>query len=124
MSRIRAPQPSPRRLSVALAALGVVAGLAILVVPVDAAFGDDPLLRLQPFSPGMASAATEVDCGRPVGNFGRRSEGLSLYDLASAEACRDAAGRRATTAVAATAVIGLLALLGAGGARDHDMVAA
>src|SRR5215213_6833365 len=93
-------RPSPRQLSGALAVLGLVAALAILVVPVDAAFGDDPLLRLQPFSGNVESPATDVDCGRPVSVFGRRSAGLSLYDLAYDDACHSAASRRAVTALA------------------------
>ncbi|MGI8810875.1 MAG: hypothetical protein ACR2KK_24160 [Acidimicrobiales bacterium] len=124
MRRPRLPRPSPRRLSAALAVLGLVAGIAFLVVPVEAAFGDDPLLRLEPFSPGLASGATDVDCGRPVSNFGRRAEGLSLYDLAFADACREAASRRAATAVASASVIGLLGLLGVAGTRDRDMARA
>ncbi len=122
MRRPRLPRPSPRKLSATLSLLGVVAGLAFLVLPVQAAFGDDPLMRLEPFSPGMASAVPNVDCGRPVSNFGRRSEGLSLYNLASVEACQDAAGRRAATAVAVAAVIGLLGLIGLA-ASAHRQVA-
>lgn len=113
----RFPHLSPRRLSAALALLGLVAGLACLVVPVDAAFGDDPLLRLQPFSPSLASAATTVDCGAPVGNLSRRAQGLSIYELARSDACRSAASRRAATAVAAASVIGLLGLIGVAGSR-------
>ena len=111
MKRLRR-RPSPRQLGVALVVLGVLSGLACLVVPVEAAFGDDPLLRLQPFSPGAASQVTEVDCGVPVTNLGRRSQGLSLYGVARDDACREAASRRAATAVAAAGVIGVLALLG------------
>jgi len=118
MSRGRRARPSPRQLSAALALLGLLAGLAFLVVPVDAAFADDPLLRLQPFSPGLASAVTNVDCGAPVGNLGRRAEGLSIYELARADACRSAASRRVATAVAAASVVGLLGLIGLAGTRE------
>jgi len=89
--------PSSRRLSAALAVLGLLAGLAILVLPVEAAFDDHPILALQPFSPGLAGAVTEVDCGVAVGNLGRRADGLSLYNLALDDACRVAASRRAFT---------------------------
>src|SRR5688500_10095399 len=99
MSRLRSLRPSARQLSATLPVLGVLAGLAILVVPVEAAFADHPLLRLQPFSPSLASAVTEVDCGVPVSSLGRRSEGLSLYGLARDDACREAAVRRVATAV-------------------------
>ncbi|HYX44940.1 MAG TPA: hypothetical protein VE760_07850 [Acidimicrobiales bacterium] len=117
------PRPSARQLSAAVAVLGVLAGLAVLVVPVRAAFADDPLLRFQPFSPALDRVATDVDCGSPVGNFGRRSDGLSIYDLARDGACREAASRRAAMAVAATAVIGLLGLIALVGTRTREMVA-
>jgi hypothetical protein len=119
--RLRAPRPSPRQLSVSVVVLGVLAGLACLVVPVDAAFADDPLLRLQPFSPALDQVVTDVDCGVPVSNFARRSDGLGLYALARDDACREAATRRAATAVAAAAVIGLLGLLGLSGARARQV---
>ncbi|HEV2759667.1 MAG TPA: hypothetical protein VGV86_08895 [Acidimicrobiales bacterium] len=124
MSRRRLPRPSPRRLSVALALLGLLAALAILVMPIEASFDDDPLLRLEPFSPALASAVTDVDCGVPVSNFGRRSEGLNLSDLALANACRNAAGRRAATAVAAASVVGLLGLIALTGSPDRKVAAA
>lgn len=117
----RLPRPSPRRLSAAVAVLGLLGGLAILVVPVEAAFADDPLLRLQPFSPTLERAVTEVECGSPVTNLGRRSDGLSLYGLARDGACREAASRRAATAVAAAGVVGLLGLLGLAGTRDREV---
>ena len=124
MSRRRLPRPSARRLSAALAVLGLVGAVAILLVPVAATFDDDPLLRLEPFSPALASAVTAVDCGVPVSNFGRRSEGLNLSDLALANACRNAAGRRAATAVAAASVVGLLGLIGLTGSPDRKVAAA
>lgn len=117
MTRLRRPLPSRRRLSAALAILGVAAGLAFLVVPVDAGLTGDPLLRFQPFSPGLASAATSVNCGVPVGNLGRRASGLSIYELARSDACRDAASRRLATALAVASVVGVLGLIGLAGAR-------
>jgi hypothetical protein len=98
--------------------LGLVAGLAILVLPVEAALDDEPLLRLAPFSPTLTEGALAVDCGTPVTNFGRRSDGLSLYDLALDHACRAAASRRAATAVAAVSVIGVLGLINVAGSRS------
>ncbi len=122
--RLRPPRPSARQLSAVLAVLGLVAGLAFLLVPVEAAFGDDPLLRLQPFSPGLGDGATVVDCGRPVTNLGRHSNGLSIYDLALNDACRHAASRRAATAVAAVSMIGVLGLITVAGSRAGSPVAA
>ncbi len=115
------PRPSPRQLSVALTVLAVSAGLAVLVLPVRVAFADDPLLRLQPFSPGLDQVATEVDCGAPVSNLGRRTDGVSLYGLARDGACREAATRRVATGVAAFAVIGLLGLITLAGNRSREL---
>lgn len=123
MRRLRGLRPSPSRLSAALAVLGVLACVACLVVPVEAAFGDDPLFRLEPFSPALAQAVTTVDCGAPVSNLGRRSEGVSLYGLALDGACREAAVKRAATGVAAGAMIGVLGLIGFAGARSREAVA-
>ena len=117
------PRPSPRRLGAAFPVLGVLAAVAVLVLPVRAAFGDDPLLRLQPFSPGMDRVATEVDCGAALGNLGRRSDGLSLYGLARDDACREEASRRVATAVAAVAVTGALGLLVLTRSRAREMMA-
>jgi hypothetical protein len=120
----RPPRPSPRKLSVALAVLGMLAGLAFLVVPMEAALDDDPLLGLVPFSPALGQAIARVDCGAPVSNFGRRSADLSLASLARDGVCRDAAAKRAATAVAAMAVIGLLGLITLAGTRDRHAMAA
>jgi len=103
--------------------LGVLAGLAFLVVPVEAAFADHPLFRLQPFSPTLTNAITDVDCGVPVGNFRRSADGLSLYSLARDDACREASSRRVATAVAAGAVVGLLGLIGLTGTATRQGVA-
>lgn len=124
MKRPRLPRPSPRRLSAALAVLGLVAGLAFLVLPVEAAVDDDPLLRLAPFSPALTQGVSAVDCGAPVSNFGRRSDGLSLHALAVDHVCRAAASRRAATAVAAASAIGVLGLIGLSGSGSRQAVPA
>lgn len=124
LRRARLPRPSPRRLSAALTVVGLLGGLAFLIVPVEAALDDDPLLRLVPFSPALAQAVTQVDCGAPVSNIGRQAADSSLFALARNGACRSAATRRAATAVAASAVIGLLGLIGLAGTRDRRVVAA
>lgn len=120
MARPRLRRPSPSKLSAALILLGLVAGLAFVLVPVDVSLGDDPLFRLQPFSPGLVSAATVVDCGRPVGNIGRTSDGLSLYDLARDGACRAAASRRVAAGVATASLIGVLGLVTLAGRRPDQ----
>jgi hypothetical protein len=119
----RPPRPSPRRLSVALTVLGTLAGLAFLLLPMEATLDDDPLLRLVPFSPALGQTVERVDCGAPVSNFGRSSADLSLASLARDGVCRDAAAKRAATAVAAMAVIGLLGLITLAGARNHQQPA-
>ncbi len=119
--RPRLPRPTPRRLGAAFPVLGVLAAVSVLVLPVRAAFGDDPLLRLQPFSPGMDRVATEVDCGAALGNLGRRSDGLSLYGLARDGACREEASKRVATAVAVVAVVGMLGLLTLAGNRTPEL---
>lgn len=111
------PRPTPRRLTAAVGVLGFAAALAFLLMPLEVTFGDDPLLRLQPFSPALERAITEVDCGNAVGSLGRRSEELSLAAVARADACRDGATVRAASAVATAAVIGALGLVTLAGAR-------
>lgn len=99
----------PRRLSASIAVLGVVSAAAVLLVPVTAALGDDPLLRLRSF--GQQPAQTEVDCGSALRGL-RASGGVTLYDLARDSACRDAASRRVAIAVAVAAVLVLTGFLG------------
>ncbi len=109
--RIRLPRPSARRMAGVLALLGVLAGVVLLVVPVDAAFASDPLLRLGRFAP-PAPASTDIRCGAPVSNLLRRSDGVSFYSLARDHACQEAASRRAVTAVAAGSLVAVLGLIG------------
>ncbi len=121
---MRLPRPSRRRLSAAVALVGVLAGVAILVLPVDAAFAGDPLLRLpEAFGSAPAQATTGVDCGSPLGNLARRDDGLSLYSVARDHACRDAASRRVATGVAVAGVVGLLGAVGLAGAGSRQPAA-
>ena len=80
-------------------------------------------ITLQAFSPALEQVATEVDCGSAVSNLGRRSDELSLAGLARADACRDGATLRAASAVATTAVIGVLGLVTLAGARRREVMA-
>ena len=59
-----------------------------------------------------------------MSNFGRTSDDLSIASLARDGVCRDAAAKRAATAIAAMAVIGLLGLITLAGARDRQAVVA
>jgi hypothetical protein len=109
---------------VTLALLGVLAGVAILVLPVEAAFAGDPLLRLEAFGSAPAQATSGVDCGSPVANLARRYGGLSLYSVAKDQACHDASSRRVATAVAVVGILGLLGAIGATGAANRQAAAA
>lgn len=108
---------TPRRLAAALALLGLLAGLAILILPVEAAFAGDPLLRLHALGSPSSTATSAVRCGSALANLARRDDGLSLYALAQDRACRAAASRRVATAVAAVAVVGALGAVAAAGPR-------
>jgi hypothetical protein len=123
VSRLGRLRPSPRGLCLALAALGLVSAVALAVVPVDAAFGADPLLRLHGFGNPSSEAASDVSCGAPVSNITHHSDGLSLYGLARDDACQHASSRRLATGVAAGATVAMLALVGlAAAARRPDPV--
>ncbi len=104
-----------------MAILGLVAAAAFLVVPVEAAFADDPLLRYGRFA-GSDAATTEIECGAPVSNLLRRSDGLSFYGVARDDACRQAASRRAATAMAAGGMVTVLGLIGATAAAGRARV--
>lgn len=105
------PRPSARRLGGAVALLGVLAAAAFLVIPVDAAFASDPLLRYGQFAT-PEPAATDIRCGAPVSNLLRRTDGVSFYSVARDDACREAASRRVASAVAAGSLIAVLGLIG------------
>jgi len=94
-----------------LALLGVLAAAVFLVIPVDAAFASDPLLRYGRFS-AQVPEATDIRCGAPVSNLLRRSDGVSFYSLARDHACQEAVSRRAATAVAAGSLVAVLGLIG------------
>ena len=117
---MRLPRPSPRRLGAALVALGLLGALSFLVVPVRASVAGDPLLRLRVFGDTTAQPAGHVRCGAPLANLSRRSDGLSLYVLATDRACRNAASRRTAAAVAAAAVVGVLGAIALSGARNRS----
>ena len=111
MTRLRRLRPSPRGLCLALAAIGAVSAVALVVLPVQAAFGADPLLRLHSLGNGPVEATSQVSCGSAVGNLTRSAEGVSLYGLARDEACQRASTRRVATGIAGGGVIAALALV-------------
>jgi hypothetical protein len=112
VSRLRRVRPSPRALCLTLAALGVVSAVALAVLPVEAAFGADPLLRLHGFGNRSEQPVSGVDCGSPLGNLTRHTDGLSLYGLALDDACQHASTRRVATGLASGGMVAMLALVG------------
>ena len=88
--------------------IGVLSAMAVVFLPVDATFGDDPILRLRAFDTAAGGPATTVECGSALTGLGRGSDAVTLYGIARDRACRDASGKRVLTAVAAGAVVVLL----------------
>ena len=82
----------------------------MLLLPVDAAVGSDPLLRLRTFDAAPATAGT-VDCGPVLGDAATDDGRADLYGMARDKACREAADRRMLSAGAAAAVVALTGLL-------------
>jgi hypothetical protein len=85
------------------------------LVPVGVQFGDDPLLRLRQLDPQLSPPEATADCGSPVRNLKVEPVGTSLYDVARASGCENAALRRLLVAIAAGSAIfmsGLIGLIG------------
>ena len=100
-------RPAPARLGAVLVVCGVLAGAVLLLLPVRATFGGDPLLRLEAFGAGLSGPTAGVACGSPLTGLGRASGSPSLYAVAKDRACQHAASRRVATAAALTGVVGL-----------------
>ncbi|MFN2609245.1 MAG: hypothetical protein ABR511_15360 [Acidimicrobiales bacterium] len=104
--------------------LAVVGGLLVVgvlvVVPVHARFGDDPMLRLQGFDRQRSFLPTDVSCGSAVSTLDEPIGSRPLYDVARDDACHEAGVRRVWVALAAGAVLaaGGMAGLAAAAARD------
>jgi hypothetical protein len=111
--RRRLPRPHRPRAS-RLAGIAVLTGMvgaaAMLLLPVDAAVGSDPLLRLRTFDSAPAAAGT-VDCGPVLGDTAADNGRADLYGMARDKACTEAADRRLLSAGAAAAVVALTGLL-------------
>ena len=82
------------------------------LVPVTVRFGDDPLLRLRELDPELSPPPTNAVCGSPVRSLSVEPVDTSLYELARASACEDAARRRLAAAVAGGLLIVVAAQLG------------
>lgn len=103
----------PKKAWLALGILGVVVGVAIALIPVQVQFAGDPLLRLRDLDPELSPPAATADCGSPRQSLNTEARGTSLYELARANACRDAGRRRLAVALATGASIVALGLVGA-----------
>jgi len=87
--------------------LGLIAVLLLLVKPVHADFGDDPLLRLQTFDRAPGALPTDVNCGSVPSSL-RGVSPASIYTIARDNACHDAGYRRLMAAAAAAGVLVVL----------------
>ncbi len=91
--------------------VGVLSAVAVVFLPVEAAFGDDPILRLRRFDTTAGGPATEVECGSALQGLRPGSDAVTLYGIARDRACRDASAKRVLTAVATVSVLALLGSL-------------
>lgn len=92
--------------------VGVVSAAAVVFLPVDVRFGDDPILRLRTFDTTAGGPATAVECGSALEGLRGGSDAVTLYGIARDRACRDASAKRVLTAVAAAAIVVLLGCQG------------
>jgi hypothetical protein len=111
------PVTLPARTSKLLCALGVVVAVVLLLVPVGTDFSGHPLLRLRQLDPELSPPAPTARCGRPLAALRDTAGNTTLYELARADACREAARRRVAVAFAAGGVILVAGLLGLFGDR-------
>lgn len=95
-----------------MCAIGVFVAVVFALIPVGVYFGDDPLLRLRQLDPQLSPPEARADCGSPVRNLSVEPAGTSLYDVARASDCENAARRRLLVAVAAGAAIVMTGLIG------------
>jgi len=86
-------------------AAGIVVTVVLLLVPVRASFGDDPVLRLQGFDRQRSFLPTDVSCGLPTSNLAEPVGTRSLYDVARDDACHRNGVRRLWVALAGGAVL-------------------
>ena len=83
-----------RRLPVAIIAAGVGLVVLLLLAPVHASFGNDPVLRLQGFDAQRSFLPTSVSCGSAFANLPQPSGTRTLYDVARDNACHHNGVRR------------------------------
>ncbi len=102
----------PKKVWLALGAVGVLVGAVIAVLPVRVQFARDPLLRLRDLDPELSPPAATAECGSPARSINVKPRGTSLYELARARACQDAGRRRLLIAWATGDVIVIVGLIG------------
>ena len=95
----------------ALVLVGLLAAGASLSVPVDASFGDDPILRLRAFGRAQDAPVARVDCGTAIEGLRADDEPPTIYGLARERACQREAWRRTLSAAAAASVVLVLGFL-------------
>lgn len=93
-----------------VACVGLLAAVVLMLKPVRASFGDDPLLRLQAFDRPLGSFPTEVDCGAVLTSLRSPSSAANLYTIARDGACHREGYRRLMAAIAAGVVVVVLSL--------------
>ncbi len=76
-----------RWLPLTIVGAGVALVLLLLITPVHADFGDDPVLRLQGFDQQRSFLPTSVACGSALSNLNVPSGTRNLYDVARDNAC-------------------------------------
>ena len=101
----------PRMVLAGLVLVGLMAAGASLAVPVDASFGDDPILRLRAFGRSQEAPVDSVDCGSAIEGLRADEAPPTIYDLARDRACREESRRRTLAAAAAVSVVLVLAFL-------------
>lgn len=104
--------------------VGLLGGLGlavvVLLVPVHASFGDDPVLRLQGFDRQRSFLPTTVDCGLPTSNLAAPVGTRSLYDVARDDACHRRGVRRFCVAIAGGAVVAAAGLTAGAAVNRSD----
>jgi hypothetical protein len=100
----------------ALPVVGLVAGvglaLVMLLAPVRASFGDDPVLRLQGFDRQRSFLATSVDCGTAPSLLTAPEGTRTVYEVARDDACHRAGTHRFWVALACGAIVVAASLTG------------
>ncbi len=99
---------------------GVALVLLLLITPVHANFGDDPVLRLQGFDQERSFLPTSVACGSAFSNLDVPTGTRTLYDVARDDACHRDGVRRFWLSFAFGGVLVSAGLTVAAVAREQE----